>query len=101
MQSRPGVYRGRISLRLTSELRLFFLSERNQRVSQLSPCSQKAQGTAAPAWAAMVVGLLDQAAPAEVRIDRGGWPLWRQLLPHVLAVASYDAALDEAPTPAT
>jgi hypothetical protein len=50
--------------------------------------------TAAAGWAATVVRLFEQTALANVRIDPGGWPLWRQLLPHVLAAASHDDALD-------
>ena len=42
-----------------------------------------------------------QTAPANVRTDPGGWPLWRQLLPHVLAAADHDAALDAVPAEAT
>jgi hypothetical protein len=49
--------------------------------------------TTAAGWAATVVRLLDQAAPGNVPIDQGGWPLWRRLLPHVLAAAGHDAAL--------
>ena len=63
--------------------------------------SQGSDGTAAAGWAATVVGLLDQTAPANVRIDPGGWPLWRRLLPHVLAAAGRDAALDAVPADAT
>jgi tetratricopeptide (TPR) repeat protein len=63
--------------------------------------SQGSEGAAAVGWAATVVRLLEQTAPANVRTDPGGWPLWRQLLPHVLAVADHDAALDAAPAEAT
>jgi hypothetical protein len=56
---------------------------------------------AAAGWAATVVRLLDEAAPGNVRIDSGGWPLWRRLLPHVLAAAGQDAALDVVPAAAT
>ena len=63
--------------------------------------SQGSDGTAAAGWAATVVRLLDQTAPGNVRIDPGGWPLWRQLLPHVLAAAGRDAALDAVPAEAT
>ena len=52
-------------------------------------------------WAATVVRLLDKTAPADVRNDPGGWPLWRQLLPHVLVAASHPAALDAVPVEAT
>ena len=58
-------------------------------------------GTAAAGWAATVVRLLDQAAPGNVRIDPDGWPLWRRLLPHVLAATGHDAALDAVPADAT
>src|SRR3954463_12578968 len=54
--------------------------------------SQVSDVTAAAGWAATVVRLLDETAPGNVRIDPGGWPLWRQLLPHVLAAASREAA---------
>ena len=54
-----------------------------------------------PGWAATVVRLLDQTAPGNVRTDPGGWPLWRRLLPHVLAAADRDAALDTVPAEAT
>jgi hypothetical protein len=52
-------------------------------------------------WAATVVRLLDETAPGNVRIDPGGWPLWRRLLPHVLAAAGRDIALDRVPADAT
>jgi hypothetical protein len=58
-------------------------------------------GTAAAGSAATVVRLLDQTAPANVRIDTEGWPLWRRLLPHVLAAAGRDAALNAVPVEAT
>ena len=63
--------------------------------------SQESDGTAVAGWAATVVRLLDQAAPVNVHIDSGGWPLWRRLLPHVLAAAGHDAALDAVPADAT
>jgi hypothetical protein len=63
--------------------------------------SQRSDVPAAAGWAATVVGLLDRAAPDNVRIDPSGWPLWRQLLPHVLAAAGHDAALDAVPADAT
>ena len=63
--------------------------------------SQGSEVTAAAGWAATVVRLLDQTAPGNVRIDPGGWPLWRRLLPHVLAAAGRDAALDAVPADAT
>jgi len=49
--------------------------------------SQGSGGTAAVGWAATVVRLLEAAAPGDLRTDPSGWPLWRQLLPHVLAAA--------------
>jgi tetratricopeptide (TPR) repeat protein len=57
--------------------------------------------TAAAGLSATVVRLLSEAAPANVRIDPGGWPVWRQLLPHVLAAAGRDDALDVVPAEAT
>ena len=63
--------------------------------------SQGSEVTAAAGWAATVVRLLDQTAPGNVRTDPGGWPLWRRLLPHVLAAAGRDAALDAVPADAT
>jgi hypothetical protein len=62
--------------------------------------SQGSEVTAAAGWAATVVGLLDEAAPGNVRIDPGGWPLWRRLLPHVLAAAGCDVALEAVPAEA-
>ena len=67
----------------------------------LRGCSHRADGTVAAGWAATVVRLLDQTAPGNVRTDPGAWPLWRQLLPHVLAAAGRDAALDAVPAEAT
>lgn len=55
----------------------------------------------ASGWAATVVRLLDKSAPANVRTDPAGWPRWRRLLPHVLAAAGHDAALDVLPAQAT
>jgi tetratricopeptide (TPR) repeat protein len=52
-------------------------------------------------WAAIVVRLLDETAPTDVRTNPAGWPLWGQLLPHVLAAAGHDAALDADPAAAT
>src|SRR4029450_5847914 len=49
--------------------------------------SQGANVTGGAGWAATVVRLLAQTAPSDVRSDPGGWPLWRRLLPHVLAAA--------------
>ena len=63
--------------------------------------SQATDGTAAAGWAATVVRLLDETAPGELRIDLGGWPLWRRLLPHVLAAAGRDEALAAVPAEAT
>jgi len=63
--------------------------------------SQGSDATAAASWVATVVRLLDEIAPGKVRSDPGGWPLWRQLLPHVLAAAGHDAALDAVPADAT
>jgi tetratricopeptide (TPR) repeat protein len=63
--------------------------------------SQAAEVPAAAGWAATVVRLLDQNAPGNVRTDPGGWPLWRRLLPHVLAAADREAALDTVPAEAT
>ena len=63
--------------------------------------SQQSDGATAAGWAATVVRLLDRSAPGNVRTDPGGWPLWRQLVPHVLAAASRDVALDAVPVDAT
>ena len=63
--------------------------------------SQGSDSTGAAGWAATVVRLLEKTAPDNVRVDPGGWPLWRQLLPHVLAAAGRDAALDAVPADAT
>ena len=63
--------------------------------------SQASEVPAGAGWAATVVRLLDQTAPGNVRTDPGGWPLWRRLLPHVLAAADRDAALDTVPAEAT
>jgi tetratricopeptide (TPR) repeat protein len=52
-------------------------------------------------WATTVIGLLDASAPGDVRINPSAWPIWRQLLPHVLAAAGHDVALNLAPVPAT
>jgi tetratricopeptide (TPR) repeat protein len=62
--------------------------------------SQGSDVTAA-GWAATVVRLLGATAPDDVGIGPGGWPLWRRLLPHVLAAAGHDAALDAVPAEAT
>src|SRR5690242_12238920 len=45
--------------------------------------------TTTASWAAIVVGLLHETAPTDVRTNPAGWPLWGQLLPHVLATASH------------
>ncbi|WP_448622198.1 FxSxx-COOH system tetratricopeptide repeat protein [Geodermatophilus sp. URMC 65] len=63
--------------------------------------SDASEVTAAAGWAATVVRLLDQIVPADVRTDPGGWPLWRRLLPHVLAAAGHEDALDAVPAEAT
>ena len=63
--------------------------------------SRGSEVTASAGWAATVVGLLDEAAPGGVRNDPGGWPIWRLLLPHVLAAAGRDDALDAVPAVAT
>src|SRR4029079_17337193 len=63
--------------------------------------SQAADVPAVVGWAATVVRLLDQAAPGDVRNDPGAAALWRRLLPHVLAAAGREAALDAVPVEAT
>jgi tetratricopeptide (TPR) repeat protein len=63
--------------------------------------SQASEVPRTAGWAATVVRLLDQTAPGNVRTDLGGWPLWRRLLPHVMAAAGRDAALDAVPAEAT
>ena len=63
--------------------------------------SQATDVTAAAGWAATVVRLLDQTAPGNVRYDPRGWPLWSRLLPHVLAAAGRDEALDAVPAETT
>src|SRR4029077_5577240 len=62
--------------------------------------SQASEVPAAAGWAATVVRLLDRTTPRDVRSDQSGWPLWRQLLPHVLAAAGREAALDAVPVDA-
>ena len=47
-------------------------------------------------WAARVVRLLCAVAPADPA-DPAGWPLWRQLLPHILAVTDPARHLADAP----
>ena len=61
--------------------------------------SQAPEGAAAAGWAATVVRLLDKTAPGDAR-NPGGWRLWRRLLPHVLAAAGRDVALDAVPAEA-
>ena len=63
--------------------------------------SQASEVTAAAVWPATVVRLLEKAAPGNLRTDPSGWPLWRRLLPHVLAAAGRDVALDAVPAEAT
>ena len=63
--------------------------------------SQAADGAAAAGWAATVVRLLEKAAPGNLRTDPSAWPLWKPLLPHVLAAAGRDVALDAVPAEAT
>ncbi len=63
--------------------------------------SQQSVITVAAGWAATVVRLLGETAPANVRFDPEGWPVWRRLLSHVLAAASHEAALDTVPVDAT
>jgi tetratricopeptide (TPR) repeat protein len=53
--------------------------------------SQKSDATATAGWAAAVVRLLDETLPGALR---SAWPIWRQLAPHVLAVAGHDDALN-------
>jgi tetratricopeptide (TPR) repeat protein len=63
--------------------------------------SQRSDAMAAAGWAATVVRLLEQTAPTHVRSDPGGWPLWRRLLPHVLAATGHDVVFDTVPADAT
>jgi tetratricopeptide (TPR) repeat protein len=63
--------------------------------------SQDSEVTATAGWAATVVRLLDRTVPGNVRTDPNGWPVWRRLLPHVLAAADRDVALDVVPVEAT
>jgi tetratricopeptide (TPR) repeat protein len=63
--------------------------------------SQGSGGAANGGWAVTIVRLLDDAMPVDVRINAAGWPIWRQLLSHVLAAASRDPALDIDPSVAT
>jgi tetratricopeptide (TPR) repeat protein/transcriptional regulator with XRE-family HTH domain len=62
--------------------------------------SQASEVTAA-GWAATVVRLLDQTTPRDLRKDLSSWTPWRRLLPHVLAAAGRDEALDAVPAEAT
>src|SRR4051812_8692096 len=63
--------------------------------------SQGSESAPAVGWAATVVRLLEKAAPGDVRTDLGGWPVWRRLLPHVLAAAGRDVVLTAVPAEAT
>ena len=63
--------------------------------------SQASEVTTAAVWPATVVRLLEKAAPGNLRTDLSGWPPWRRLLPHVLAAAGRDEALDAVPAEAT
>jgi tetratricopeptide (TPR) repeat protein len=63
--------------------------------------SQGSEVTVAAVWPTTVVRLLAETAPGNVRNDPVGWPLWRRLLPHVLAAAGRDDALDAVPAEAT
>ena len=57
--------------------------------------SQATDGTPVDGWAATVVRLLEKAAPGgDLRMDLAGRPAWKRLLPHVLAAAGHDDALD-------
>jgi tetratricopeptide (TPR) repeat protein len=49
----------------------------------------------AGAWAARVVRLLRAALPGEVWNNLAVWPVWQDLLPHVLAAADSDRNLDD------
>lgn len=60
-----------------------------------------ASNSPAAGWVAAVVRLLEKSAPGNVRTDPDGWPLWRLLLPHVLAAAGRESALDSEPVVAT
>jgi Tetratricopeptide repeat/Domain of unknown function (DUF4062) len=62
--------------------------------------SQASEVTAA-GWAATVIRLLDQTTPRDLRKDLSSWTPWRRLLPHVLAAAGRDEALDAVPAEAT
>jgi hypothetical protein len=63
--------------------------------------SQASEVTAAAWWASTVVRLLEKAAPGDLRNDLSSWTPWRRLLPHVLAAAGRDEALDAVPAEAT
>jgi hypothetical protein len=47
-------------------------------------------------WAAWAVRLLHAAMPAQLH-DPDGWPMWRQLLPHVLTATDPTRHLDDVP----
>ena len=55
--------------------------------------SHASEVTAAADWASIVVRLLDQTAPVNVRSDPSAWPVWSQLLPHVLAATGHEFTL--------
>jgi hypothetical protein len=48
-------------------------------------------------WAEAVIRLLTAAAPAEKGNNPTAWPVWQELLPHVLAAIDPDRALDGVP----
>jgi hypothetical protein len=48
-------------------------------------------------WPAAVVRLLDAALSGDVWNNPGVWPMWQELLPHVLAATDLDRALDDVP----
>jgi hypothetical protein len=50
-----------------------------------------------PCWAAAVVRLLRAALPEDVWNNPPTWPLWQQLLPHVLAAVDPDRPLEDVP----
>jgi tetratricopeptide (TPR) repeat protein len=52
----------------------------------------RADDPPAGGWAAAVVRLLDVALPAEVWNNPEAWPVWQELLPHVLAAIDPDRA---------
>ena len=63
--------------------------------------SRESDTDAGAVWATTMIRLLDRTAPGNVRGNPGGWPLWRRLLPHVLAAAGHPAALDAVAAEAT